>query len=536
LSKTINPKIFAEKNKINLIGTINVVDNYHSPSNLTFQSPQSIAELKTIHLIFETSKKKSVTPFGGQNVKITEKLGENKYDVDSHERRLNGKITKVFTNKTANQIIKWVCKKQKVKTCKFAKTTKKHPKLAFEAKKAIDICHQVATLEDNMLFKVNVDGLAELKKIPHQEKGYVFNLTNVTDYELSYDYSNVITGIKVYGEKNKELYSYNNKTMTAKYGVITEIIDDDTITSKSTAKDKAAALFKEKKNPVFAGSITIPQILLNLHAGMWCSFKSKGKYHNYWIGTVATTISNSEQSQKLTLYDGKPAPPSDWIYTPPNDNNLDSCTEKTVTNPQTIEGSCGVCKNKPSKSKGTVSFEDRCTHPSCKNPNKGLSFNPKRTKEGEWTCKACGADYCAKCGKEKLKTSKIYLKKSTSCKAVKGVPLVVANKANELGSLRKCWEWVKNENNIDYELYLCDKKIKGPEKTLSSRGGNCYDKNNLFKYMARQLGYKAQLQCGHKCDKYPHCICYVWINGEKWLVDTTCKGKYQKVKNTKKTK
>lgn len=333
---SIDPKIFVERKSISPIGTINCTDNYHSPSNLNFQSPEPIGELKTIRLIYDTPKK-NVTVFGGQDVKITEKMGENKYDVDSHERRLNGKITKVFNNQTTGQIIKWICKECKVKVGKFTKTTKKHPKLAFEGKKAIDICHQVATLESNMLFLVNVDGLAELKKIPAQEKGYVFNLANVVDYELSHDYSDIITGVKVYGKDNKELYSYNNKSIVAKFGVITEIIADDNITTKSTAKDKATALFKEKKNPVFSGSITLPAILPDLKAGMWCSFKgTNGKYHNYWIGTVTTTISNSERSQKLTLYDGKPAPPSDWIYTPPNDNNLLNCTEKTVSNPQTI--------------------------------------------------------------------------------------------------------------------------------------------------------------------------------------------------------
>ena len=129
--------------------------------------------------------------------------------------------------------------------------------------------------------------------------------------------------------------------MAAKYGVINEIISDDSLTTKSSAKAKGTALFKEKKNPLFAGTITIPGILPKLHSGMWCSFGTKDKYHNFWIGTVITTISNSDINQKLTLYDGKPAPPSDWIYTPPNDNNLNSCNEKSVSNPQTIWGSCG---------------------------------------------------------------------------------------------------------------------------------------------------------------------------------------------------
>lgn len=121
----------------------------------------------------------------------------------------------------------------------------------------------------------------------------------------------------------------------------------------------------------------------------------------------------------------------------------------------------------------------------------------------------------------------MYLNKSTSCKAAKGVPQAVANKANDLGSPRACWNHVKN---FHYEYYRCDNKKKGLEKTLSDKAGNCYDLNNLFKYMCRQLGYTAHVQCGHKCGTVDHCVAYVTINGQKWLVDCTCKRKFVKAK------
>ena len=35
-----------------------------------------------------------------------------------------------------------------------------------------------------------------------------------------------------------------------------------------------------------------------------------------------------------------------------------------------------------------------------------LTFNPKGTPEGEWTCSKCGSDYCAADGKEKEPGSK----------------------------------------------------------------------------------------------------------------------------------
>jgi hypothetical protein len=40
-----------------------------------------------------------------------------------------------------------------------------------------------------------------------------------------------------------------------------------------------------------------------------------------------------------------------------------------------------------------------------------LKWNPKSTPEGEWTCK-CGADYCAACGKIKIKHKKTHLTKA----------------------------------------------------------------------------------------------------------------------------
>jgi hypothetical protein len=40
-----------------------------------------------------------------------------------------------------------------------------------------------------------------------------------------------------------------------------------------------------------------------------------------------------------------------------------------------------------------------------------LKWNPKAVAEGEWTCK-CGADYCAACGKIKIKGNKKHLTKA----------------------------------------------------------------------------------------------------------------------------
>lgn len=54
----------------------------------------------------------------------------------------------------------------------------------------------------------------------------------------------------------------------------------------------------------------------------------------------------------------------------------------------------------------TGCFENYC--PKCHSYGT-LSFNPKGTPEGEWTCTQCGCDYCAADGKEKMPGSNIFL-------------------------------------------------------------------------------------------------------------------------------
>lgn len=50
-----------------------------------------------------------------------------------------------------------------------------------------------------------------------------------------------------------------------------------------------------------------------------------------------------------------------------------------------------------------------------------LTFNPKGTIEGEWTCSACDADYCL-CGKEKISGGLYLVKASKEPKQVKITP------------------------------------------------------------------------------------------------------------------
>jgi len=85
-----------------------------------------------------------------------------------------------------------------------------------------------------------------------------------------------------------------------------------------------------------------------------------------------------------------------------------SSSSKTVTPPSAVHGSCAHCNYNP---KQQNTFKNYC--PLCKK-NGTLEWNPKGTAEGEWTCSACGADCCAKCGSEKLKKKRGTLTKSST--------------------------------------------------------------------------------------------------------------------------
>ena len=76
----------------------------------------------------------------------------------------------------------------------------------------------------------------------------------------------------------------------------------------------------------------------------------------------------------------------------------------------------------------TATFKNYCPH--CHSYGT-LTFNPKGTVEGEWTCKSCDADYCAADGKEKLSGSSYYLSSYTPPKQVKAAQEVKVVKTQQ---------------------------------------------------------------------------------------------------------
>jgi len=79
-------------------------------------------------------------------------------------------------------------------------------------------------------------------------------------------------------------------------------------------------------------------------------------------------------------------------------------TSKTVI--ATAKCSCGALGNYNFHTGAFVNYCPKCHKYGV------LKWNPKGTAEGEWTCSACGADYCAACGKIKIKGSSIHLTKA----------------------------------------------------------------------------------------------------------------------------
>jgi transposase-like protein len=499
---------------------IDYTTNYTSANTLSFESDKYYNDETLVHLYVDGKM-----VFGGQVDKVNESENPFKHNVVDFSKKLNNPITDVFKKgKTSSQIAKAIAKKQLLGTGGIKATKKKHPQLAWEKAKALDIMYQLAELEDKHRFYINTKGKPILEKIPSQEKGYVFTPENIIDYGIEYDSSNLITGVKVIGVDSGDLYNFSDKKLQAKYGVITEIINDSKIQDKKTATNKGKSVFKKRSKKVISGNLEIPSVLPDLFGGQYCAFNMKGspsKLKTWWVDSVSATISGSgDYRMSAVLLDGKPDPPDSWIYKPPDEKKT-ACTKQQVCNKAKAEGSCGTCTKKPAVIKDTVCFEDYC--PKCDKYGV-LQWNPTKEKVPRWGCKKCNAKFCAKCGKQIGKAENVYLKKSGKCEGggkvvnVAGVPQSVRDKASTFASAYDAVKWVKN--NVKYRFYYnhqvtVDQQMKGHR-------ANCYDQSALVVAILKTMGHSAQRMCGRRCGKYAHCNVDATINGVKYLIDTAC--------------
>lgn len=471
----------------------------YDPNTISFKSTKYLKQGTDLRLLG------NFIAFGGKIKSQPEGQGIYSYEANDYSDLLRGKIKASFENKTSSTIIKTILKNRNLRTGGINKTTKKHDSLIFKDVRALDLCHQVANLEKNYReFYVNANGIGIFKKIPSEYKGLVLRPGQYADYNLSIDSSNIITGVKVYGKKDSKslLYSYNNKTLSAKYGVITELIIDDNIKTKARAKAKAKKLFKTDGHAEIEAVFTIPAIAeyKYLKPGDYLIlYYTPTKFKKLWIEEITNTLTKRE----LKLLSSKLPEPENWTYKSPSTNDTGCTTVKGVSPPKKVRGSCNYCNYLPTE-KNT--FENKC--PLCGKKGK-LKFNYGHTGRNKYnyinqgadyaqfTCDpntgGCGADFCAKCGSEKERKKRGTLKKvssKTKC-SVKGVAKTIVKfvKDNNLNSPCKIFKWV--DKYIIYEFYLDGKKSN--YRTFTQRKGNCVDQSQLLIAMLKCINISATM-------------------------------------------
>lgn len=306
----MDTQIFIESESIPY-SELTITNPLQSADTINFTSRKFIEDMSIVHIVGDHQ------PFGGFVLKRSKSAdGDYQYTGIDFTRILMGKTWKAYYNKTISQIAIELLTERGLNTGGIQKTTNKHSKLIFKAKKAIDICHQLVNLESNMEFFVNSDGVAILRKIPETQQGYVFAHPSVMDYDLTYDPTDIITGIAVYGENDKLLYSYYDKKLIAKYTNLTDIIEDSSLKTQSEAKAAADKLFKEKGKVEFSGRLITP-ILNDMKSGLWLTFIvpwSTDEIKSYYVNQVKTVINKNTMEQQIDLVNGKPTPPSEWLY------------------------------------------------------------------------------------------------------------------------------------------------------------------------------------------------------------------------------
>lgn len=469
--------------------------------------------------------------FGGKVNDLDKSLGIYSYECIDYTDLLRGKVKQTFIKKSSSQILKTILKDRNLQTGGIKTTKKKHDELIFKDVKAIDLCHQIVNLQkDHYEFYVNSNGIGVFKKKPQTYKGIVLRPGHYKDYSINIDTSNIITGVKVYGKKDakKLLYSYNNKNLSAKYGVITELIIDEKITTKTKAKSKAKALFKKEGKSEIEAVITIPAIAdyKYLKPGDWIIvYDNKNNMRSFFI----EEITNTSTTRKLKLMSSTTPQPDSWTYKKPSDSNS-SCASnvKTISPPKKVKGSCKFCKSLPAQ-KNT--FENKC--PICKKKgkmkfnyghNKKYNYSVHDAPEGQFTCDpkqgGCGADYCAKCGSEKMKKKRGTMKKasgSSTC-SVSGVHKDIVAKAKSLKSACKIFKWIKS--NVKYDYYKNNKY--SAYQVFTKKKGNCADQSRLLIAMLKCIGItgtRKHTTCPFRGGRVGHYNVKAKVNGMSRIID-----------------
>ncbi|KZX16653.1 prophage endopeptidase tail [Methanobrevibacter cuticularis] len=501
----------------------------YNPNTISFQSTKKIGNGTDIRVLG------NFPDFGGKINDSDIGDGIHSYEAIDYSDLLRGKIKGSFSKKSRSYMLKSILKSKGLKIGGIKNTKKKYDSLIFKDVKAIDACHQICNLEnDHHEFFVNSNGIGVFKKIPQTYKGIVLRPGHYEGYSTKTDTSNIITEVKVYGKKDaaKLLYSYKNKPLSAKYGVITELIIDDNIKTKAKAKAKAKQLFQSKGRAEIEAVLTIPAIkeYKPLKPGDWIVVYDKsGNMKTLFIEEM--TYKKGLLSLKL-MSEKTPAPES-WTYKPPDSKSKNTCSSnaKGISPPKKVEGSCKFCKQLPTQ-KNT--FVNKCPHCGKKgklkfnyghNGKKKYNYSHHDAPEGQFTCDpnqgGCGADYCAKCGYEKVYKKKYHLTKvsGTSSCSVAGVNKNVSAKAKSLGSACKIFKWIKS--NIKYAFYY-DNKYSAYE-VMTKKKGNCADQSRLLIDMLKSIGIigtRKHTKCPYRGGMVGHYNVSAKVNGMTRIIDT----------------
>lgn len=486
----------------------------YSPDTASFESPEYYPEGTRLKIIGDHY------PFLGEITNPTETINGYSYEAIDYSRRLFGKQYSYYKNQLPSTIIKKLLSNSGLPTNGIEQSNTKYKLLVWMNQKRLDIINQLAVL-DGKEFYINPDGIPILRTKPSSVEGYIFTSDNVTDYRLSHDTSELITGVKVFGKDDTLLYTYENSSLIPYFGSIDEFINDTEISTKTTAKKRGDALINEKGRVKFIGGLTIPTTLPLLKKGTYVGFQppswSKETRRAYYIQSVTTNISDSNKEQVIEFLDKAPNVPDEWIYKAPNNdyviNSYCVATNTTKSICGKFKPSCTICY----KNKTPYKWYYKCWVNKCPFCGGTLRYNPKKVPEAELTCSKCSADFCGVDGYEKRNPPRRRLTPSSSgtgATCTKNTNITVSG----VNTPRQIRQWI--DAHIKYVLYF-DPKYS-PAQVKSQGWGNCCDQSLLFVVMCQARGYQARLHKNQKCNGYSHWNAEVKING-RWIVaDVTC--------------
>lgn len=205
---------------------VNLTINTYKASTASFKTPQKLTLGDRVRIVSDVWKS-----FGGQVIQSKKSYG-GLYDVEvvDYWRLFYGETNLTTkSGKRSSDIIKAFLKTLGYNTGGVKKTSTKHSKLVFKDKSYIDIINNLLWLDyqkkEYIECYVNSNGTLVYRPRKSTDKGYIFD--TVYDYSEEEDASNIITGVKMYLDKDNksELWKSNEyQNLIARWGNITSVL------------------------------------------------------------------------------------------------------------------------------------------------------------------------------------------------------------------------------------------------------------------------------------------------------------------------